>query len=351
MPEDEINKRLNYFDRQFLRAADLQVEQRYHLDRHRRHNRLLHTPGIGGPNDLVVNGTKGQAQVTVSAGSAIDDQGREIVLPVSPSPLDLSEIPEPGKYAIYLELEEEPTDPSTDPGVEGPTRITEKPKLRFQKLVTDPPKYPTLTLAAITVDEDKTLTDVPDISMRKLAGTSSGFTGTFAAITASSLTLTGQPPVQIESSGLMKSPMWKVRMSMTKQSSGNVEPANVFFTSERFDTAGGTLLIFASISVLPIAPGTIGVGDAFIVGINIFLDGAPLRNPNSPTTQPSVPAGAQKMQFPNTTTPLTLHTTVTSTLSIPNIAKGLHTLELRTAANTKLTNHDFYSVTILELPF
>ena len=83
MPDDEFNKRMNYFDRQFLRAADFQVEQKYHLDRHRRHNRLLHTSGLGGPDDLSVTGTLGQSVVTVSSGTAIDTQGREIVLSAS----------------------------------------------------------------------------------------------------------------------------------------------------------------------------------------------------------------------------------------------------------------------------
>jgi hypothetical protein len=357
MPDDQINKRMNYFDRQFLRAADFQVEQKYHIDRHRRHNRLLHTPGIAGPNDLLVNGAEGQAQVTVSGGSAIDDQGREIVLPVSPPPLDLSEIPEAGTYAIYLELEEEPTDPSTDPGVEGPTRITETPKFRFQKLVTDPPKYPTLTLAAITVDEDKTLTDKPDISMRTLAGTSSGFTGTFAAITASSLTLPHerQPPVQIENSGFMRSPMWQVRLSLNAKSTRLVAANQPILTpptahTAQFDSLGGTLLIFASISVLPVPPGNIGFDDDFIVGVNILLDNIKIPDPNNQA--PSVPGCARKTGVSASGPLITPHMTVTNTLAISNIGKKIgHTLLLRTADNTTLRENDFYSVTILELPF
>ena len=31
MPDDDINARMHYFDRQFLRASDFQVEQKYHL--------------------------------------------------------------------------------------------------------------------------------------------------------------------------------------------------------------------------------------------------------------------------------------------------------------------------------
>ena len=208
MPEDEFNKRMNYFDRQFLRAADFQVEQKYHLDRHRRHNRLLHTSGLGGPDDLRVTGTPGQSVVTVSSGTAIDNQGREIVLSAS-EPVSLSRVPEAGKYAIYVELIEELTDPSTDPGVVGSTRTTETPKFRFQKLVANRPEYPPLTLAAITVDAEKNLTEDPDLSMRKLAGTVAGFTGKFDTVTANSLTLT-------QDGGAIESPMWKVRLSLMK---------------------------------------------------------------------------------------------------------------------------------------
>jgi hypothetical protein len=38
--------RVRYFNGQFLQEEDFQVEQAYHLDRQRRHNRTLHTPGI-----------------------------------------------------------------------------------------------------------------------------------------------------------------------------------------------------------------------------------------------------------------------------------------------------------------
>ena len=77
MPDD-INKRMNYFDRQFLRAADFKVEQEYHLQRHRLHNKLLHTPGVA--KDLQVSGIAGTNTLTVAPGIAIDVEGREIVL-------------------------------------------------------------------------------------------------------------------------------------------------------------------------------------------------------------------------------------------------------------------------------
>src|SRR5207244_9117084 len=78
---DDVTKRMKYFDRQFLRASDFQVEQAYHMDRHRRHTQLLHQPGVA--KDLDVTGTADPTMVTVSPGTAIDSEGREIVVLVS----------------------------------------------------------------------------------------------------------------------------------------------------------------------------------------------------------------------------------------------------------------------------
>jgi hypothetical protein len=70
-------KRPNYFTSQFLVEKDFTDEQAYHLNARRRHNRLLHTSGVVNGLDVVLPiGT----QVTVSPGTAIDRDGREIVL-------------------------------------------------------------------------------------------------------------------------------------------------------------------------------------------------------------------------------------------------------------------------------
>ena len=230
------------------------------------------------------------------------------LLSASEPPLPLTQLPEAGKYAIYVELIEKLTDPSMDPGVEGPTRTTEIPTFRFQKLVTNRPDYPPLTLAVLTVDANKKLTEDADLSMRKLAATRAGFTGTFDTVTAGSLMLT-------KDGGAIESPMWKVRLSFNERSK-KVEPNQPLFTPEKqFPTAGGTLLIFASISVLPKPDTGIDVGNPFIIGINILLDGNKL--PNSTNPAPSVPGCAQKTQFPGTTTLVIPHTTVATTLRFP----------------------------------
>ena len=77
----DVTKRVTYFDRQFLRAADFLAEQAYDLDRRRRHNRLLHGPGVA--EGLQVSGNPGDTFISVSPGTAYDALGQEIVLPAS----------------------------------------------------------------------------------------------------------------------------------------------------------------------------------------------------------------------------------------------------------------------------
>ena len=75
----DIGERVNYYDRQFLRAAEFQDEQAYHLDRRRRHSRGLHSAGV--VEGLLVTRTAGTTdQVDIGPGWAVDQQGREIVL-------------------------------------------------------------------------------------------------------------------------------------------------------------------------------------------------------------------------------------------------------------------------------
>jgi hypothetical protein len=178
----DLNKRMNYFDRQFLRAQDFTDEQDYHIDRHRRHNRRLHTPGVA--EGLEATGAAGSTKVTVSAGSAIDAQGRDIILLVSQT----VSMPEgtTSDIEIYITLDEAPSDPSGDPGVTGTTRITESPHLVI--VPPDPLPPDGLLLTKITLNNGQ-LTAGPDNTVRTLAGTVVGSSILADNITARSLTL------------------------------------------------------------------------------------------------------------------------------------------------------------------
>jgi hypothetical protein len=71
-------KRLKYFNHQFLNEKDFQDEQSYHVEMRRLHNRSLHKWGV--VEGLTVE-RKGDREVIIRPGIAIDREGREIVLP------------------------------------------------------------------------------------------------------------------------------------------------------------------------------------------------------------------------------------------------------------------------------
>lgn len=69
--------RVNYYAGQILSAEDFTVEQEYHRDFRRRHNRCLHGWGVACGLDVSVK----HPDITISSGLALDCQGEEIVLP------------------------------------------------------------------------------------------------------------------------------------------------------------------------------------------------------------------------------------------------------------------------------
>lgn len=144
----DVNKRLRYFHGQFLQAEDFEAEQAYHLDRLRRHNRELHSFGIA--RGLAVTAEIGQDQIVVHPGSALDREGRQIVLSEGRTvPLGTSANK---TVLVVLAYYESPSDPSTA-GDAGETRILESPRV---ELVPDDDDAPdpdlALRLARIQVD-------------------------------------------------------------------------------------------------------------------------------------------------------------------------------------------------------
>jgi hypothetical protein len=127
----DLTRRMNWFDRQFLRAQDFADDQDYALDRRHRHNRLLHTEGVA--DGLAVTGEKEGTTITVAPGMALDAAGRELVMlegitETLPSSLDQATVAE-----VYLVYEEQAVEPSTDPGVTGQaTRIREAARVAFR---------------------------------------------------------------------------------------------------------------------------------------------------------------------------------------------------------------------------
>jgi hypothetical protein len=118
-------KRMRYFNRQFLQEEDFQVEQAYHLDRQRRHNRTLHTPGIA--EGLRVTANVGSAAVEVGSGTAVDSDGRMIVLEDSRT-VDIRPEHRSQTVLLVISYREETSNPATV-GDTGDTRTHERPNV------------------------------------------------------------------------------------------------------------------------------------------------------------------------------------------------------------------------------
>ncbi|MGD9528300.1 MAG: hypothetical protein AB7V44_16065, partial [Pseudonocardia sp.] len=74
---DVVNKRVRFFDGQFLSDQDFVDEQRYHLDRQRRLPTLVGVQGVVHGLAVVHTGTD---RLTVGAGLAVDGRGRQLLV-------------------------------------------------------------------------------------------------------------------------------------------------------------------------------------------------------------------------------------------------------------------------------
>lgn len=165
---DEV-KRLNYFDSQFLKQKDFQDEQIYHRNMRYTHNRLLHSWGIA--DGLIVTKT-GDKGVTISPGVAIDNQGREIVVPDNPlfNPIDLSKFG--ANATVYLTIKyddtaRDETDRYQSSGIDNYIRIPERPK---PDTTTNPPLNDgsVILLAQITLDNQGNVSKIDNSNVRRV---------------------------------------------------------------------------------------------------------------------------------------------------------------------------------------
>ena len=121
---DVVQKRVRFFDGQFLQDQDFVDEQKYHLDRERRQSRLLRISGIGA--GLTVKDA-GERRVAVTGGSAVDALGRHIVLG-DERVLSLRGAPEDTTVTLHLVYAETATDMKQTAG-QGARRWDETPRI------------------------------------------------------------------------------------------------------------------------------------------------------------------------------------------------------------------------------
>ncbi|NEP50617.1 MAG: hypothetical protein F6K65_18135, partial [Moorea sp. SIO3C2] len=158
-----IDKRVRYFDGEFLKDQDFIDEQKYHIDRQRRLDQFLRVSGIcdGFTLDTATN------QVIVKPGTALDSQGRQIILSTNSPPIDLSGHNNNEVYLV-ISYQEEQSDQTTDGslGSSGARRWHEKPNIQVTTLENLPED--SIILAKLAIDGNGTVT--PDLSVRQYSG-------------------------------------------------------------------------------------------------------------------------------------------------------------------------------------
>lgn len=110
-PQDVVT-RVRFFDGQYLQDQDFVDDQHYHIDRQRRHNRQLHVAGVA-DGLAVTRVADNPTRVLVAPGTAVDAEGRLIVLPSDPPDartVNLTDVR--GRtvnlYLVYQEVEASP---------------------------------------------------------------------------------------------------------------------------------------------------------------------------------------------------------------------------------------------------
>lgn len=166
---DPIEKRVRYFDGQFLKDQDFVDEQKYHLDRQRRSLRFLHVSGI--VDGLTVEPGSQQSQddvdrAFVGPGTAIDSQGQQIVLS-SVKDLPLKEYRNQS-VEVFIAYQEVASDVAQEGG-ESHRRWHEDPLITVQQIGTPPPSN-AIRLAKLNISGDGNVTPDADTTVRQYAG-------------------------------------------------------------------------------------------------------------------------------------------------------------------------------------
>jgi hypothetical protein len=150
MPTNQI-KRTHYFAGEALLTDDFSCEQRYHMEMLRYNNLGLHTSGIANGLEVSWDPSNESNQVSVSAGMALDSEGREIIL-LQPQVLKLTDIQQNASYFLtihYHEVYSDYTD-SSGGGSAGYKRIVQQPQILYQRNLPDPGLYILLAVIDFT---------------------------------------------------------------------------------------------------------------------------------------------------------------------------------------------------------
>lgn len=160
----DSNRRLQYYKGQFLQKEDFIEEQAYHLDRLRGHLRQLHTFGIA--EGLTVTANAGDSSATVQPGTAIDNEGRPIVL-IAPRIVPFGTLVSQ-RVLVVISYRQRSAVPATL-GDQGDTRWVEDPDVELIPESGAPPADVRIRLALLQLDESGRISQ-HDTAVRTSAG-------------------------------------------------------------------------------------------------------------------------------------------------------------------------------------
>lgn len=141
--------RMQFFTGQFLEEQDFNDLQDYHLDRQRRHNKTMHIPGIA--DGLDVNQGDG-LQIKITPGTAIDGEGRQIILPSDDSRL----LDSFKKKTVFIVVSYKEDDSTSAPYLQDgkPTRKIETANIEVVESIDGKPPNLFIQLASIEVSDN-----------------------------------------------------------------------------------------------------------------------------------------------------------------------------------------------------
>jgi hypothetical protein len=143
----DVTKRLRYFDGSVLGAQDFTDEQHYVLDRQHRYSRFLNAAGI--VDGLEVSQATAPGQIEVYPGTALDAQGRQVVLSDTRT-VSLADCQ--GQTEVVIAYSQEEAEPQmTEAGPGGATRVYERPYVGLRAAL-PPGSGEPITLAVVTLD-------------------------------------------------------------------------------------------------------------------------------------------------------------------------------------------------------
>ena len=247
-------KRLNYFNSQFLKEKDFQDEQTYHIQMRRLQNQRLRSWGIIYGLEVT---QVGNTEVSVTAGMAIDKDGREIVLPIDPPPSNFNLSSFTGNAVVYLTLAYAEVFDTGDrnPGGGGDqfVRTTERPKPSV-KADAPPTDGSVIVLAKVTLSNGALTANSIDRTARSPISTSSIAPN---SITLDKLAPNLQPIVSVDG---VSNPGGNIDLIATNAITINPSDPNNQITigeshSARTDNPHGTTA--AQIGALPLGGGTV----------------------------------------------------------------------------------------------